>query len=316
MRKLTIALLVAVTALFAADRLGGLAMQWVFRHSNDVLSPKLRHLDDGVSEDVVLMGASRCHHHYVPTILADSLGMSVYNAGVGGADNIYSHYIVLCHMLASHVPKVVCLEVMPTDVNVQAEPFMVTSFFAPLYGKNAAADSIFRLAGTHWRYRVSHLYRYNAKASSMLWGLMLNRQMGADNGYMPLERPAIPPGTPTTEPPVGEVDSLKLDYLKRFANLCQQHGAQLVLSVSPKFTLVGDDHYEVLRQFAADNGLPFLDYHTQGLYLDHPEYFKDVSHLCDEGARTFSSLFAHDLKEATNNCSLPDAIKKEEREWK
>lgn len=316
MRKLTIALLVAVTALFAADRLGGLAMQWVFRHSNDVLSPKLRHLDDGVSEDVVLMGASRCHHHYVPTILADSLGMSVYNAGVGGADNIYSHYIVLCHMLASHVPKVVCLEVMPTDVNVQAEPFMVTSFFAPLYGKNAAADSIFRLAGTHWRYRVSHLYRYNAKASSMLWGLMLNRQMGADNGYMPLERPAIPPGTPTTEPPVGEVDSLKLDYLKRFANLCQQHGAQLVLSVSPKFTLVGDDHYEVLRQFAADNGLPFLDYHTPGLYLDHPEYFKDVSHLCDEGARTFSSLFAHDLKEATKNCPLPDAIKKEERERK
>ena len=305
MRKLTITLLVAIGCLFAADRLGGLAMQWVFRHSNDVLSPKLRHLDDGVSEDVVLLGASRCHHHYVPSILADSLGLSVYNAGVGGADNIYSHYIVLCHVLASHAPKVVCLEVMPTDVNVQPEPFMVTSFFAPLYGKNAVADSIFHLAGTHWRYRVSHLYRYNAKASSMLWGLVLNRQGGSDQGYMPLERPAIPPGAPTSEPPIGEVDSHKLDFLKRFANLCQQHGTQLVLTVSPKFTLVGDGHYEVLRQFATDNGLPFLDYHTPGLYLDHPEYFKDVSHLCNEGARAFSSLFAHDLKEAMGKCTLP-----------
>ena len=305
MRKLTITLLVAVVCLFAADRLGGLAMQWVFHHSNDVLSPKLRYLDDGVSEDVVLLGASRCHHHYVPSILADSLGLSVYNAGVGGADNIYSHYIVLCHVLASHAPKVVCLEVMPTDVNVQPEPFMVTSFFAPLYGKNAAADSVFRLAGTHWRYRVSHLYRYNAKASSMLWGLVLNRQGGSDQGYIPLEKPVIPPGAPITEAPTDEVDSQKLDFLKRFANLCQQHGARLVLTISPKYTLVGDSHYEVLRQFATDNGLTFLDYHTPGLYLDHPEYFKDASHLCNEGAQTFTSLFAHDLKGVMGKSTMP-----------
>ncbi|MBO4850087.1 MAG: hypothetical protein J5529_04190 [Prevotella sp.] len=311
MRKIACTLLVFLVALFAADRLGSMAMEWVFRHSNDVLSPKLRHLADGVDEDVVLLGASRCHHHYVPSVIADSLGLSVYNAGVGGADNIYSHYIVLCHVLASHAPKVVCLEVMPTDVNQQAEPFTVTSFFAPLYGRNAVADSIFLLAGTHWRYRLSHLYRYNAKASSMLWGLVLNRQRGSDNGYIPLERAAIPPSSATAEKPVGETDSLKLSYLKRFADLCRQHGTQLVLTISPKFTLAGANHYDALRQFARDNALPLLDYHTPGLYLDHPEYFKDVSHLCDEGARVFSSLFAHDLKEvmedSTHICIFANA---------
>ena len=311
MRKVTSTLLIVLAALFAADRLGGMAMEWVFRHSNDVLSPKLRHLADGVDEDVVLLGASRCHHHYVPSVMADSLGLSVYNAGVGGADNIYSHYIVLCHVLASHTPKVVCLEVMPTDVNVQAEPFTVTSFFAPLYGRNAAADSIFLLAGNHWRYRVSHLYRYNAKASSMLWGLVLNRQRGSDNGYIPLERAAIPPSSATAEKPVGETDSLKLSYLKRFADLCRQHGTRLVLTISPKFTLADANHYDALRQFATNNALPLLDYHTPGLYLDHPELFKDASHLCDEGARVFSSLFAHDLKEvmedSTHICEFTNA---------
>ena len=56
MRKIACTLLVFLVALFAADRLGSMAMEWVFRHSNDVLSPKLRHLADGVDEDVVLLG--------------------------------------------------------------------------------------------------------------------------------------------------------------------------------------------------------------------------------------------------------------------
>ena len=67
--------------------------------------------------------------------------------------------------------------------------------------------------------------------------------------------------------------------------------------VSPKLTKVSPSHYDVLKSLAQANGIPFLDYHTRGLYLDHPEYFKDSSHLWDEGAKVFSSLFAHDLKE-------------------
>jgi hypothetical protein len=44
----------------------------------------------------------------------------------------------------------------------------------------------------------------------------------------------------------------------------------------------------------------FLDYHTNGLYLDHREYFMDNDHLWDKGARKYSSVFAHDLKKLIN----------------
>ncbi len=297
MKKLVYSLVIVAAALFAVDRLGGQLMGWASRHSDDVFSPKFRYLLDSVHEDVVLLGASRCHHHYVPAILADSLGMTVYNAGIGGADNIFSHYIVLSHILERTVPKVVCLEVMPSDYNRQPDPFAVISFFAPLWGHSAAADSVFSLAGTAWRYRLSHLYRYNAKAPSTLWGLALNRQQGSDHGYMPLPEPRQHPDTLTRETPDLSRDPLKTDYLERLANLCRQKDIRLVFVVSPKYTQVGADHYAPLRTFADRHHIPFLDYHTAALYHDHPDYFKDAVHLTDRGARLFSARFAHDLRQ-------------------
>jgi hypothetical protein len=296
MKKLLCSLLFILSGLFVADRFGGMMMNWVGEHTNDVLGPKLRYLHDDIHEDLVLIGASRCHHHYLPSILSDSLGMSVYNVGVGGSDNIFSHYIVLCHILQRYTPKVICLEVMPTDYCRQKDPFNVLSFYAPLFGYCEMADSVYRLAGKHWRYQMSHLFRYNAKASSNIIGLVLNRQTDSDNGYIPLPKPNQFPKDPATEETMYDIDSLKIEYMDRFIGLCQDHHIKLVFTVSPKYTFVAPEHYKVLRDIAQKNGIPFLDYHTKGLYLDHPDYFKDGTHLWDEGARLYSSVFASDLK--------------------
>lgn len=296
MKKFVCSLVFVLVGLFVVDRIGGVAMSWVGEHTNDVLGPKLRYLHHDIHEDVVLIGASRCHHHYLPSVLSDSLGVSVYNAGVGGSDNVFSHYIVLCHILQRYTPKTVCLELMPTDYSRQQDPFSVLGFYAPLFGCSEAADSVYRLAGKHWRYQLSHLYRYNAKASSNIVGLVLDRQKENDNGYIPLPKPNRFPNDPAIEETRHDVDSLKIEYLERFIRLCQNRQIKLVFTVSPKYTRVSPDHYKVLNDIAQKHNIPFLDYHTKGLYLDHPDYFKDGSHLWDEGARAYSSVFATDLK--------------------
>ena len=66
--------------------------------------------------------------------------------------------------------------------------------------------------------------------------------------------------------------------------------------VSPTYTEVSSDYYDVLKGIAKKNDIPFLDYHTKGLFLDHPDYFRDPSHLRDKGARAYSSIFASHLK--------------------
>jgi hypothetical protein len=242
------------------------------------------------------MGTSRCNLHYVPSIISDSLGLSVYNGGIDRSNNIYAHYLILHHVLAIHTPKVICLEVMTYDFTEEADPFNTVTFFAPYFGINEGADSIFRLAGKYWKYRVSHFYRFNAKAVSNIAGLVINKQKGEDHGYIPCPHPAHYPSSLEHSNTPEKVDRMKLEYIQKFINLCQAYKIKLVFMISPMYTAVDEHHYDVLKTIAQRNEIPFLDYHTQGLYLDHPEYFKDVEHLWDKGARLYSSIFASDLK--------------------
>lgn len=296
MKKLLISILFVFIGLFAVDRIGGMLMWWVNQHTHDVSGPKIKYLVNEIHEDILLMGTSRCNSHYVPSIISDTLGVSVYNGGIDASDNIYAHYLMLNHILAIHTPKVICLEVMTSDYAKQVNPFNTISFFAPYFGINEGADSVFHLAGSYWKYQISHLYRYNAKAASNIVGLVVNRNIGEDNGYIPCPQPAHYPSSLEYSKTPEEVDSMKLMYVQKFVNLCKGNNIRLVFMVSPNYTKIDDNHYDALKAIAMRNKLPFLDYHTKGLYHDHPEYFKDPSHLWDRGARLYSSVFASDLR--------------------
>lgn len=296
MKKFFCYLIILLTGLLAVDRLGGRAMQWVNRNTKDVLGPKFKYIHDGIKEDVVLIGASRCHHHYVSSIIADTLGMSVYNCGIQGSDNIYSHYMTLCLILARHRPKVICVELMASDFDIQKDPFSKLCYFAPYFGYDAAADSLFRVAGLFWKYKASHLYRYNAKAASNIAGLFISRQEQDDHGYLPAKKSSVTMGDLTKFKTITAFDSQKLEYLHLMVERCRRERIFLVFSVSPRYALVDKSYYSVLKGFAKNENIPFLDYHTSGLYLDHPELFRDATHLNDEGARLYSCVFSGDLK--------------------
>lgn len=295
MRKTIVSLIFILVSTFIIDRIGGMAMWWVNQNTHDVSGPKIKYLVYDVHEDVVLMGTSRCNLHYVPSIISDSIGMSVYNGGIDASNNIYSHYIMLSHILAHHTPKIICLDLVPNDYAKELDPFGRVSFFAPYIGKNKQADSVFHDAGKYWFYEISHLYRYNAKAISNIAGLVIDKYAHSENGYIPQPRPRQQPKLYENNN-VYEVDSVKLKYLNRYIALCHQHGIKLVFTVSPAYIIASQEQYSVLAQISEDNNIPMFDYHSEGLFIDHPEYFKDNEHLWDKGARLYSAVFASDLK--------------------
>lgn len=298
MKRLLLSFLFVAVGLFVVDRIGGQLMWWVNQHTKDVSGPKIKYLVNDVHEDVLLFGTSRCNLHYVPSILQDTLGMSVYNGGIDASHCIYAHYFIFNHVLERYTPKVVCVELSEFDYNKEGKKgFETVSFFGPYAGKNVAADSVFRDAGTWWKYQLSHLYRYNAKAVSNIAGLFYSRQSGDDHGYIPNPKPAqFPSRLEKAKTPKG-IDSLKIAYLNRFITLCEKHAIRLVFMVSPAYSIASPDLYDPLKEIAKKHHIPFLDYHSEGLYLDHPEYFKDAGHLWDQGARLYTARFAHDLSE-------------------
>ena len=193
---------------------------------------------------------------------------------------------------------------MQSDVEVQADPFSTVTYFAPYFGLNERADSVFRLAGKYWMYRISHLYRYNAKAVSNIVGLAVNRQIGNDNGYIPLPEPTQYPEELVYYKTPEEIDSTKVEYVCKFIRLCKSNDVKLVFVVSPSYTKVDAGYYDVLKEIASANAIPFLDYHTCQLFADRPDLFKDSIHLWDKGAKLYSSIFASDLKRLMNGVDL------------
>lgn len=296
MKNLLKSLLFIIITLFVVDRVGGQIMWWVNQHTQDISGSKLKYLANEVNEDVVFLGTSRCNFHYVPSILSDSLGLSVYNGGVDASNCIYAHYFVLNQILRHHTPKIICLELMTSDYTYSDNSFETTSFFAPYIGRCERADSIFREAGNYWPYRLCHLYRYNAKAVSNIGGLLVNKQQESDNGYIPLPKPNFHPEEAREAHTSQYIDELKLQYIQKFITLCKENNIKLVFMVSPAYSIADVDLYDTLKDIAKRNDIPFFDYHTSGLFLEHPEYFKDGSHLWHKGAQLYSSIFAQDLK--------------------
>lgn len=296
MKKLVISLLFILVGLFIVDRLGGEAMWWVSQHTNDIAGPKIKYLVNDVDDAVVLLGTSRCNGHYVPSIISDTLGLSVYNGGIDASQDIFAHYIMLNHILAHHQPKMIVLDVSNNDLMGNSD-FKTVGYFAPYFGKNSESDAVMREAGKYCSYKASHLYRYNSKAPSFILGLVINKNAENDHGYIPIPKPRSFTESLITETcKYRSVDSLKNNYLQRFVDRCREHNVELVFSISPRYSIVDTSYYALMNDFAYSNKVPIFDYHTAGLFLDCPECFRDRNHLWDSCARVFSSRFAQDLK--------------------
>jgi len=296
MKKFLASLLIIFVLWFAIDRIGGMVMNWVTWHTNEAVSQKICHIVSAVDTDILLLGTSRCESHYLPSIIRDSTGMSVYNAGMSSSGSIYFQYATLAHVLRYHTPKVVVLDTGESEFAANEDDQSALTFYAPHIGLYPEADSVFYWLGWMGRYRFSHLYRYHALSNVAITRLFMSPDPNIADGYSPIaEPPSYPDDLGEVQQPLPRVEK-KIALFRRFIRCCKQHRIQLVLSISPSYSLPSPHYYDVLKNIAEEEQLPLFDYDTSGLYTDHPEYFYDQAHLWDKGARLFSQRFAHDLK--------------------
>lgn len=296
MKKMLCSILVIFVLWFAIDRAGGAVMHWVTWHTHERFSQKICKIVSDVDADILLLGSSRCENHYVPSIIRDSTGMSVYNAGISASGSIYFQYATLAYVLRYHTPKVVVLDTGESEYADNDLRLDILTFYAPHVGLCAEADSVFKWVGSLGRYRFSHLYRYHSLSNVAIARLFMKDNTPDEDGYTPIARP------PAFPDDLGEVQQLlpcvdeKIATFRRFIALCRRHHIQLVLSISPSYSLLDEHYYDALKVIAEEEQLPLLDYDTPGLYIDQPELFYDNAHLWGEGSRIFSERFAHDLK--------------------
>ena len=308
MKKMLCSIFVIFLLWFAIDRVGGALMHWVTWHTHERFSQKICKIVSNVDADILLLGNSRCESHYMPSVICDSTGMSVYNAGISKSASIYFQYVTLAHILRYHTPKVVVLDTGESEFADIDENLSLLTYYAPHIGLCAEADSVFEWLDMLGRYRFSHLYRYHSLSNVALARLFMPEDAHLEDGYMPIACPPLfPSDRGDVQMPLPCVER-KITVFRRFIQLCRRHHIQLILSISPSYSLIDEHYYDVLKAIAAEEQLPLLDYDTPGIYNDQPELFYDNAHLWEKGSRIFSERFAHDLKDIIVNQKTPSGM--------
>ncbi len=291
-------ILLLLLILFFIDRGGSFIINEFYKRSQATDEYKINYVINKMDQPVVFMGSSRCHHSYVPSIISDTLGTPVYNAGLWGERNIYFQYGLLCNILQRYTPKVICLEIHPID-------FMQTPFsgierispLAPFIEMSTGCDSLFKLENKYAEYKISHLYRYNGILISTIGGCFLPNNSQKDNGYKPLYN--IVDLSAKADEFNFPIDKQRIQLLSNFANKCKEKNIKLILLCAPMYVVSNScaKALQYVSTIAKVNHLLYLNHLTDAAFMGRREMFYDRGHFNDKGAKLYSSKIAHELKQ-------------------
>lgn len=139
------------------------------------------------------------------------------------------------------------------------------------------------------------MFRFNDKVFRVGESL-LKSGTGPNDGYEPLLGTSIDTTEIKRNEPSKEmvVDAYSENNIHRVLQLCKDKSVHLVLVSSPRFRPKGDN--ELIRSLSQKYDVPYIEIYNTELFNSHPNWFKDASHLNNDGAIIFTQLFFEELK--------------------
>ena len=281
-------------AIAIVDVFFGLACQYMNDHSKGGGVKSRYYACKESNEDILIFGSSRAKHHYVPSVIEDSLKMTCYNTGEDG-NGIIMCYGFLKMITQRYSPKCIIYDVSRFDIyeddNIKYLDLMKPYYYEP------GIDSIFWAVDSKTRLMMmSNLYRYNTTCLRVA-GNFLTSSKNYNKGFSPKY------GIMDYEPventrKQGVVDKLKIYYFDRFLQLAKEKKIEVICVGSPYYRIdPNDGFYRPIIELCENYGFAFWDY-TDALSINNnKEFFNDRTHLNDEGARRYSGEVAKALRD-------------------
>lgn len=259
--------------------------------------------------DIVIVGSSRVSHHYNTKLLSDSINgfldsqFSAYNAGIDG-QFLNSSCLVVESILSRTTPKMIVLEAEDSGLKYEKGKRMKKSYLyfnAPYYSKAPVVKPYFDELG--WKDRVmmkSRLFRYNDKVLR-IGQSYLGKATKPNDGFEPLFGSSVDTTRVKEAEPEKEkvVDAYTENNLRRVLQLCKDKSVNLVLVSSPRFRPKAGN--EIIHTLCREYDVPYIDIYNSVFFNNHPELFKDTSHLNNDGATIYTQLFFEELKPYLEN---------------
>ncbi len=291
MKKVLLRGLIIILCVLCADKIIGVISKALLQNMPNAgsLYSNVNHALLKSKPDVLILGSSRANHSYVPSVLSDSLGLTCYNAGVDGHGMVmsYSIYKSICERKK---PKIVLLDMWYTQWHDTHMDDM-RSFYDVSTGVKEVIDSL-----NDWRESSKmkfSLYKYNGTIDRII-KCYINGDVNSD-GYLPLNNTPNKDNIVTINRDDLEYNDLSWSLLQKIIDDCADNNIKFVMVFSPTLIVQDNEFMQKVEGIANKNKIPYLNYNKNDYYLSHPELFKDLKHMNDNGARVFSKEIASEL---------------------
>lgn len=249
-----------------------------------------------VKTDIVILGSSRACHHYVTTMLKDSIDnytgndYSMYNGGIRWRF-VNANSCAAESIMDRYSPKMIIFEIRDGELSGENayHDIRVTS---ALYTTNRFVKQYMDALGWEQRVKcISNLFRYSKVFPGIVASFI--QQESDSTGYEPLfqEMHIIPAPEKETET---IVDGYSLENFTRIIQIAKTNGVQLIVTTSPFFR--SENKNPIVSDICLKYDVPYIDLQNLELFNLQPTYFKDEGHLNDKGARIFTAIFFDQLK--------------------
>jgi len=310
MKKLVIKAIVFLLLLWFCDfTIGSVLKKMYFNIETGTSGALINHLIKS-KYDAYIFGSSQSQHGYIPSIIEDEIGLSVYNAGEDGTDILYK-YAMLQLMLETHKPKLIIWEVSYIDYSYYGGS---TKLLLPYYENKKVREMLNTIDPRLKIAMLSKLYPYNQKIASILTSYFSNHksQNLKLQGYSPvygfIEASKIKYLESTlrqrmadnarTKKDNSKKDIIAQHYFHEFIQDCRLNGIDLIAFESPPNPIILDSHLipslspQIIHEL--DNSGVDLHkiLHKEYPELNHRENYKDFSHLNHSGATAYSGIVA------------------------
>lgn len=295
MKKFFVRLLIFLAIVVCIDVVYGYAMRSYRRN----VKAGITRLDNiAVYEtraDVLIFGSSRARHHYDTRIVADSLGMSVFNCGFNGMGIEFLNPR-LKQILSRYTPKVIIYDITPAYDLMQPDDEEISNkrtiiHLKPFFHDTIARNAIRELDFKEWIKLHSAAYRYHDEIYMYIADQNNNEKF--INGYAPLEgtlKIDFKPHDKMTP------DTVKLRILEQFVSLCRQKNIDLYFTISPYFNNDMGDQAVQLRKIAEKYGIPVIDHFNDKAFLNDSSLYWDVPHLNSKGATLLTKQISSEIR--------------------
>ena len=307
MKRFTKYLSVVLLGLISIDIIFSMAIERVLSAGNLYSLSETTDL----SSDILVIGSSRAICHYNPQLLSEKLKCKVQVYG-RPSENILFHYTIFKAILdkTNKSPQIVLLELAENDINARPEK-NITEGLEVLYPFYYCEPPVREVLEDlldpkeHFLIRYSGICRNNSEILPYLKAIISGKPSSVLVGFLPVTNVWKKPIEEKVE--VGSGDSIKIKYLDKFIELCEQRDIQLAVVMSPSYRkLRGDKWKKIIRTSAKQHDIPIIDHEQDRFYQNHQDWFYDPYHLNEKGANIYSAKIAEEIK----SISLLDKLRK------